>query len=83
MRLAAFAHVKQLMEPRDALTASDLAPGFQFQGVPIPLINPQRGIFNADTDMGKRGRLVCSGAEQERSADFSIDIVCYFAPNNR
>jgi hypothetical protein len=32
MRLAAFAHVKQLIELRDALTASDLAPGFQFGG---------------------------------------------------
>jgi putative restriction endonuclease len=45
MRLAAFAHIKQLLELRDALTASDLAPGFQFEGVRIPLINPQRGIF--------------------------------------
>jgi len=25
--------------------ASDLASGFQFEGVRIPLINPQRGIF--------------------------------------
>jgi len=45
MRLAAFAHIKQLLELRDALTASDLKPGFQFGGVRIPLINPQRGIF--------------------------------------
>jgi putative restriction endonuclease len=45
MRLAAFAHIRQLLELRDALTASDLKPGFQFEGERIPLINPQRGIF--------------------------------------
>jgi putative restriction endonuclease len=45
MRLAAFAHVRNLIELRDSLTASDLAPGFQFEGLRIPLINPQRGIF--------------------------------------
>jgi putative restriction endonuclease len=45
MRLAAFAHIRQLLELRDALTASDLKPGFQFEGLRIPLINPQRGIF--------------------------------------
>jgi putative restriction endonuclease len=45
MRLAAFAHVRHLIDLRDGLTASDLAPGFQFEGLRIPLINPQRGIF--------------------------------------
>jgi len=45
MRLAAFAHIRQLSEGRDRLTASDLKPGFQFGGERIPLINPQRGIF--------------------------------------
>ena len=45
MRLAAFAHIRQLSELRDALTASDLKPGFQFGGERIPLINPQRGIL--------------------------------------
>jgi len=45
MRLAAFAPIKQLLELRDALTASDLKPGFQFEGARISLINPQRGIF--------------------------------------
>jgi putative restriction endonuclease len=45
MRLAAFAHVRRLIELRDALTASDLSPGFQFEGARIPLVNPQRGIF--------------------------------------
>jgi putative restriction endonuclease len=44
IRLAAFAHIRQLIERRDALTASDLKPGLQFGGVRIPLINPQRGI---------------------------------------
>jgi putative restriction endonuclease len=45
IRLAAFARIRQLTELRDGLTASDLAPGFQFEGLRIPLINPQRGIF--------------------------------------
>jgi hypothetical protein len=45
MRLAALAHVRNLSEIRDQLTARDLTPGFQFEGVRIPLINPQRGIF--------------------------------------
>ena len=45
MRLAAFAHIKKLVEIRDGLSASDLAAGFQFGGVRIPLINPRRGIF--------------------------------------
>jgi hypothetical protein len=44
-RLAALAHIRHLLELRDALTASDLKPGFQFGGSRIPLINPQRGIF--------------------------------------
>lgn len=30
MRLAAFAQIRQLLELRDALTAGDLKPGFQF-----------------------------------------------------
>jgi len=30
MRLAAFAHIKRLLELRDALTASDLAQRFNF-----------------------------------------------------
>jgi hypothetical protein len=45
MPSAAFAHIRQLLELRDALTAGDLKPGFQFWGERIPLINPQRGIF--------------------------------------
>src|SRR5450631_2554722 len=45
MRLAAFEHVRRLGEIHDHLTASELKPGFVFQGERIPLINPQRGIF--------------------------------------
>jgi putative restriction endonuclease len=45
MRLAAFEHVRRLDEIHDHLTASELAPGFLFQGERIPLINPRRGIF--------------------------------------
>src|SRR5277367_564359 len=50
MRLAAFAHIRRLNELRDGLTAGDLAQGFQVEGARIPLINPQRGIFQTDTD---------------------------------
>src|SRR5271167_1436330 len=45
MRLAAFAHVRMLGEVHDHLTATELKPGFMFNGERIPLINPQRGIF--------------------------------------
>jgi putative restriction endonuclease len=45
IRLAAFEHVRRLNEVHDHLTAAELAPGFQFDGQRIPLINPQRGIF--------------------------------------
>ena len=45
MRLAAFEHVRRLSERHPYLTSAELAPGFQFQGQRIPLINPQRGIF--------------------------------------
>jgi putative restriction endonuclease len=45
MRLAAFEHVRRLGEVHDLLTASDLKPGFMFDGERIPLVNPQRGIF--------------------------------------
>jgi len=45
MRLAAFAHIRGLLELRDALTAENLKPGFQFGGARIPLINPQRIRF--------------------------------------
>jgi hypothetical protein len=45
MRMAAFEHVRRLGEVHDHLTATQLKPGFAFQGERIPLINPQRGIF--------------------------------------
>jgi putative restriction endonuclease len=45
MRTAAFDHVRRLCEVHDHLTATELKPGFVFQGERIPLINPQRGIF--------------------------------------
>jgi putative restriction endonuclease len=45
LRLAAFDHVRRLAEVHDHLTASELKPGFLFDGERIPLINPQRGIF--------------------------------------
>jgi putative restriction endonuclease len=45
LRIAAFEHVRRLGEIHDHLTASDLKPGFVFDGERIPLINPQRGIF--------------------------------------
>ena len=45
MRLAAFEHVRRLGETHDHLTATELKPGFVFEGVRFPLINPQRGIF--------------------------------------
>jgi putative restriction endonuclease len=45
MRMAAFEHVRKLGEIHDHLTATELKPGFIFEGERIPLINPQRGIF--------------------------------------
>ena len=45
MRLAAFARLRDLNETHDHLTKQELAPGFTFEGVRIPFVNPQRGIF--------------------------------------
>jgi putative restriction endonuclease len=45
MRMAAFEHVRRLVEVHDHLTATELEPGFIFKGERAPLINPQRGIF--------------------------------------
>ena len=45
LRMAAFEHVRRLGEVHDHLTATELKPGFVFEGERIPLINPQRGIF--------------------------------------
>ena len=41
----AFEHVRRLSEVHDHLTATELKPGFVFEGERFPLINPQRGIF--------------------------------------
>ena len=45
IRMAAFGHVRRLGEIHDHLSATELKPGFIFEGERIPLINPQRGIF--------------------------------------
>src|SRR5579862_7899469 len=45
MRMAAFEHVRRLGEVHDHLTATELKPGFVFEGERVPFINPQRGIF--------------------------------------
>src|SRR6266704_7016694 len=45
LRMAAFEHVRRLGEIHDPLTATELKPGFVFDGERIPLMNPQRGIF--------------------------------------
>ena len=45
MRMGAFDHVRRLSEVYDHLTATELKPGFLFNGERIPLINPQRRIF--------------------------------------
>ena len=45
MRMAALEHVRRLGEVHDHLTATELKPGFVFEGERIPLVNPQRGIF--------------------------------------
>jgi len=45
MRMAAFGHVRRLLETHDQLTATDLSAGFTFEGERVPLVNPQRGIF--------------------------------------
>lgn len=45
MRMAAFAHVRELARRYGLLTSDHLKVGFQFEGVRVPLVNPQRGIF--------------------------------------
>ena len=45
LRLAAFEHVRRLGETHDHLPATELKPGFVFDGERVPLMNPQRGIF--------------------------------------
>ncbi len=45
MRLAAFDHVRGLIDVYGQLTSKMLRAGFTFNGARIPLVNPQRGIF--------------------------------------
>ena len=45
LRAAAFEHVRKLVETHDHLTATELHPGFVFEGERVPLMNRQRGIF--------------------------------------
>lgn len=45
IRSAAFAHVRRLQSLNDHINSDHLRAGFTFQGVRLPLINPQRGIF--------------------------------------
>lgn len=45
IRSAAFAHVRRLQALNDHINSDHLRAGFPFQGVRLPLINPQRGIF--------------------------------------
>lgn len=45
LRNAAFREVRRLADLNGDLTSRDLRAGFQFDGLRIPLINPQRGIF--------------------------------------
>lgn len=45
LRAAAFEQVRRLLVTRDQLTSKDLAAGSIVDGVRIPFVNPQRGIF--------------------------------------
>jgi putative restriction endonuclease len=45
LRAAAFNAVKALAAVRGDLTSADLKAGFEFVGMRVPLVNPQRGIF--------------------------------------
>jgi hypothetical protein len=45
LRMAAFEHVRRLGEVHDHPTATELQPGFVFEGAKIPLVNPQSGLW--------------------------------------
>ena len=45
LRMAAFEHVRKLVETHAHLLATELQPGFVFEGERVPLMNRQRGIF--------------------------------------
>lgn len=45
LRAAAFEQIRRLLVTRTQLTAKDLAVGFFCDGIRVPFLNPQRGIF--------------------------------------
>lgn len=45
LRAAAFEQIRRLLVTRTQLTAKDLAVGFFCDGMRVPFLNPQRGIF--------------------------------------
>ena len=45
MRMAAFERVRERTQTRGLARATDIAPGFDFDGARYPLYNPRRGIF--------------------------------------
>ena len=45
MRMTAFERVQRLYDLHESLTTNDLKAGFNYEGIRIPLVNPQRGIF--------------------------------------
>lgn len=45
IRIAAFDHVKRLVEVHGTITSQHLSEGFRYSGDRVPLVNPQRGIF--------------------------------------
>lgn len=45
LRMTAFNAVRALTAVRGELSSGDLKAGFEYEGVRVPLVNPQRGIF--------------------------------------
>lgn len=45
IRAAAFDQIRRLLVTRDQLTHKEIGAGFTFDGVRVPFVNPQRGIF--------------------------------------
>jgi hypothetical protein len=58
IRVAVFEHVRRLNEIHGHLAASDLKPGFIFDGERIRLVNPQRGIFRTASSASRIARLL-------------------------
>jgi putative restriction endonuclease len=50
IRQAAFDHIRGLQSRDLILSHEDIASGFMFGGERWPLVNPQRGIFQAAQD---------------------------------